>query len=428
MRVFQNIGHSKYSILVISYILASNFVLAQSIPFQIVITDTNGRPFDNKNVNLRITIKSDTTSSVALYQEVHPLFTNDFGLVSSNIGDGILSSISSNTSFTDLNLPIDEYFINTEVDTILNFTFYSVGWIQYQFPIMVRKSNFSDTSAYTFVTDTSHFSFHSDSTNFVTGIDQIGSKDSSNQNEIELPSNAGVGDLFFWDGSTWKSIPVGVNGEILRMLNGVPSWTTLPNKTVDSLDVYSPTTGEIWMDRNLGASRVAVSSSDTLSYGYLYQWGRSSDGHQSRNSGTTTFSSFSHIVNHGDFIYRPYIYYPFWYAGSAILWQGVFGVNNPCPTGYRIPSNAEWHAEIQSWGAYPNSQSAFLSPLRLPVAGGRDGTDGLIYSEGNIGYYWTSTMDLNGQHVSYAVLIAGSYIFEGSSTRANGFSVRCIKH
>ena len=428
MRVFQNIGRSKYSILVISYFLACNFVLAQSIPFQIAIKDTTGRPFNNKNVNLRITIKNDTTSSVVLYQEVHSLFTNDFGLVSSIIGDGIITSISSKTSFTDINLPIDEYFINTEIDTILNFSFYSIGWIQYQFPKMVRKSNFSDTSAYSFVVDTSHFSFRSDSTYFVTNIDQIGYKDSSDQNEIELPSNAGVGDLFFWDGNTWKSIPVGVNGQILRMLNGMPSWTTLPNKTVDSSDVYSPTTGEIWMDRNLGASRVAVNSTDSLSYGYLYQWGRSSDGHQSRNSGTTTLSSNSHIVNHDDFIYRPYIYYPFWYGGSTILWQRLLGVNNPCPSGYRIPTSAEWHAEIQTWGYNANSQSAFSSPLRLPIAGGRDGSDGLIYGEGNFGSYWTSTMFSNGQNESNAVLIAGSYILEGYSSRANGYSVRCIKH
>ena len=46
-------------------------------------------------------------------------------------------------------------------------------------------------------------------------------------------------------------------------------------------------TGKIWMDRNLGATQVAQSSSDKASYGYLFQWGRSSDGHQKRSSFTT---------------------------------------------------------------------------------------------------------------------------------------------
>ena len=53
-------------------------------------------------------------------------------------------------------------------------------------------------------------------------------------------------------------------------------------------DVTNTYTGEIWMDRNLGASNVATSSSDTGSFGDLYQWGRRADGHQCRNSSITT--------------------------------------------------------------------------------------------------------------------------------------------
>jgi hypothetical protein len=45
--------------------------------------------------------------------------------------------------------------------------------------------------------------------------------------------------------------------------------------------------GQIWMDRNLGASRVATSSTDSEAYGDLYQWGRGTDGHEKRDSGTT---------------------------------------------------------------------------------------------------------------------------------------------
>jgi hypothetical protein len=45
-------------------------------------------------------------------------------------------------------------------------------------------------------------------------------------------------------------------------------------------DVTNPTTGKTWMDRNLGASQVANSSTDAASYGDLYQWGRRADGHQ----------------------------------------------------------------------------------------------------------------------------------------------------
>lgn len=45
-------------------------------------------------------------------------------------------------------------------------------------------------------------------------------------------------------------------------------------------ELYSPATGLIWMDKNLGASQVATSSTDAASYGDLYQWGRAAEGHQ----------------------------------------------------------------------------------------------------------------------------------------------------
>jgi hypothetical protein len=41
------------------------------------------------------------------------------------------------------------------------------------------------------------------------------------------------------------------------------------------------TTGKVWMDRNLGASRQAISATDYQGYGCLYQWGRGNDGHAS---------------------------------------------------------------------------------------------------------------------------------------------------
>ena len=42
--------------------------------------------------------------------------------------------------------------------------------------------------------------------------------------------------------------------------------------------------GQVWMDRNLGALRVAQSVDDYHSYGWLYQWGRLADGHEIRST------------------------------------------------------------------------------------------------------------------------------------------------
>ena len=58
----------------------------------------------------------------------------------------------------------------------------------------------------------------------------------------------------------------------------------------------------IWLDRNLGAGQVATASNDSLAYGDLYQWGRGGDGHENRESATTTVLSPADDSGHDNFI------------------------------------------------------------------------------------------------------------------------------
>jgi uncharacterized protein (TIGR02145 family) len=174
----------------------------------------------------------------------------------------------------------------------------------------------------------------------------------------------------------------------------------------------------IWMDRNLGATRVATSSTDVEAYGDLYQWGRGADGHQSRTSATITTLSSADQPGNGRFILAPDKPIDWRSPQNNNLWQGVNGTNNPCPSGYRLPTEAEWTTERDSWTP-KTSAGAFASPLKLPMAGNRTGYDGLIIKVGTIGYYWSST--------DYGLSFEGSYTSMSPYSRANGFSVRCIK-
>lgn len=115
------------------------------------------------------------------------------------------------------------------------------------------------------------------------------------------------------------------------------------------VDVTNPTTGKTWMDRNLGASQVATSSTDQNAYGDLYQWGRRADGHQCRTSPTTATLSSVDQPAHGNFIVSPNQPHEWRSPQNVNLWQGVNGVNNPCPSGYRIPTETEINAERLSW-------------------------------------------------------------------------------
>ena len=190
------------------------------------------------------------------------------------------------------------------------------------------------------------------------------------------------------------------------------------------VDVTNPSTGKIWMDRNLGATQTATSSADANSYGDLYQWGRRSDGHQCRTSANTaTLSSVDQPAN-GNFILAPNSPYDWRSPQNNNLWQGVNGVNNPCPSGYRLPTNVELEAERASW-SQNNSAGAFASPLKLPLAGYRNYDNGSLIVGGGSGYYWSSTV--NGTLAFSLGFVSGNANVLNLN-RAEGFSVRCLKN
>lgn len=41
----------------------------------------------------------------------------------------------------------------------------------------------------------------------------------------------------------------------------------------DPIPTVTSSTGKVWMDRNIGASRKAQGSADVQAYGHLFQWG-----------------------------------------------------------------------------------------------------------------------------------------------------------
>lgn len=205
---------------------------------------------------------------------------------------------------------------------------------------------------------------------------------------------------------------------------GVSIFEVSGKKTCDR-NVYGTVTsagGRTWLDRNLGATRVATSPTDSLSYGDLYQWGRLADHHESRYSQTSTTVSSTSFPGHGAFI----IDNPLgdWLDPQNInLWQGKSGTNNPCPANFKVPTDAEWEIERASWSSN-NAAGAFASPLKLVVAGARSRSSGTINDAGSHGRYWSSTVNV----------IYSRYLYFGSDTadmlrnyRAYGFTVRCLK-
>jgi uncharacterized protein (TIGR02145 family) len=230
--------------------------------------------------------------------------------------------------------------------------------------------------------------------------------------------------LYIFTGARWKS--VGGVGSDCSCVSSSASSSLFPcNGTViPVIEVTNPLTGKTWMDRNLGASQVATSSTNVASYGDLYQWGRCSDGHEKRISTTTTTLSLTNTPGNGNFIMINSGNFDWRSGQNSNLWQGISGINNPCPTAYRIPTEAEWDAERVTWISN-NQAGAFASPLKLPMAGAREYNTGILNSVSNYGGYWSSTVNgINARILFFSFGPAGV----SDSYRAYGLSVRCIKN
>lgn len=208
------------------------------------------------------------------------------------------------------------------------------------------------------------------------------------------PADAVAGDYFLW------------NGYVYGVVEGA--------------------NGTLWLDRNLGAARVAQSATDPHSYGDLYQWGRPTDGHQQRTSKTTETQSSTDTPVSNEFVNI------LSFSGDPNdwrnpqnddLWQGLAGTNNPAPTGWRLPTETELTAEKDSWSS-ANSAGAFASALKLPVAGYRRNSDGLLQEAGSGGLYWSSTIN---DTLARSLAITSSSVSMSDNNRAHGHSIRCIK-
>lgn len=186
--------------------------------------------------------------------------------------------------------------------------------------------------------------------------------------------------------------------------------------------------GKAWLDKNLGALNVAKSSNDISSFGDLYQWGRGKDGHEKRNSATTTKCSTDDTPSHVNFIkgtkeiggynWRTINTDCKTDAKRTKLWNLETNINFVCPKGWRIPSEEDFkQLDII------NSDDAFRK-LKLPLSGYRDCLTANVCHINFHGYYWTNTVSSENSRNLYITKSGASY---NSHNRGYGFSIRCIK-
>lgn len=189
------------------------------------------------------------------------------------------------------------------------------------------------------------------------------------------------------------------------------------------VEVTNPITSRVWMDRNIGATRAALSLTDSEAYGHLFQWGRNPDGHELRTSLTTSTLSSTDVPGHSDFIIGNFDWLSFDWANPMNLWQDLsFGQ-------WRLPTRAEWEAEIATWDL-TNDEASYNSILKVPLSGYKMHSDGILGRVGARSLLWTNELHVDWQ--SIYVLYLESYNNELSAYidaygMAYGASVRLIK-
>ncbi len=422
-------------------------VFAQSpekMSYQAVVRDGSNNLVTSSAVGMQLSILQGSASGTAVYVETQTPTSNANGLVSVEIGSGTVVS----GKFATIDWSNGPYFIKTETDPTGGTSYTITGTSQLLSVPYALHAKTAETitggiietdpiftgsqAANITATDITNLSNLSGVNTGDQDLSSLATKtalsDSIAQVRSEIPSvptGTQTGEMQYWNGTAWITVQPGNSGEILLFINGKPTWGI---QGMEDGDVHNPTTGEIWMDRNLGASQVATSSTDAAAYGDLYQWGRATDGHQIRTSGTTATNATTAVPNDGNawdgfFITEGSSPYDWLTPQDDNLWQGVSGTNNPCPSGYRLPTEAEWEAERTSWSSN-NEAGAFASPLKLPVAGTRSNSSGTLDSVGSFGGYWSSTVD--GTYAR-GLYFFSSYAGMTSNDRAGGFSVRCLK-
>lgn len=230
---------------------------------------------------------------------------------------------------------------------------------------------------------------------------------------------------------------------------------------------------QTWLDRNLGARKVATGPKDCEGFGSLFQWSRKADGHEqvvwtlvdgtikAEPSGKTAADercTDRSDAGHSNFVVITTSNSKDWANDKSSDALGLWGAlgngtdthapledehhaNNPCPAGYRIPTTVELQrlaiavlgrdVAVSGTTVVSNACAAFGShAVHITFPGERTWNTGNIGSIGSRGVYWTNVPAAltNGvPNNATRFFMEDTRILPGQAQRSMGYSVRCIK-
>jgi uncharacterized protein (TIGR02145 family) len=225
--------------------------------------------------------------------------------------------------------------------------------------------------------------------------------DSTNVMGIACPGTPTVKDI---DGNTYNTVQIGTqcwtkeNLKVTKYNDG----TTIPLDTSGGTNGNG--TGETWSTRSTGARTIHSNDNINLTtYGYLYNW----------------------------------------YAVKGIVTEGSTSYKNLCPSGWHIPSDAEWTTltnylggesdaggKMKSVGTaywhFPNGEASNESGFSA-LPGGSRNNDGGFFNIRTNAYFWSATENDNILAWSRNLWFGNGNVSKYNFNNLPGVSVRCLR-
>jgi len=231
-----------------------------------------------------------------------------------------------------------------------------------------------------------------------------------------LPKDA-TNKLVTWVSSDPKVATVTSSGEVISHSIGktIIEVTTVDGNHTAKCEItvikeWIEINGVKWATRNVNTP--GTFTTHPYDAGMFYQWnskiGWSSTDPMVNSDGGTTWNE---------------------YFSVADTWESV---NDPCPDGWRVPTQSEFESLLYSryvWKNYCGINGCYFgkdsASLFFPAAGSRGYGDGFLHWVNSNGFYWSSSSWENSPD-AYSVILYEHTIGEINYGKALGFSVRCV--
>ncbi len=424
-----------FTVLVAALLAAG--VMAQApekMSYQAVIRNSSNALLQNTQIGIQISILQGSPSGTLVYSETQTPTTNHNGLISIEIGGG--------SGFSSIDWASDTYFLKTETDPTGGTNYTITGTSQLlSVPYALHAKSAEMLSTPPSETDPVFTAWDKSSGISITEsqISDLGNyletETQSLQSVLTQNNSAGnnsitnlANPLNPQDAATKAYV------DSLKML--VLDWQAELGVTDarDGIHYSAVRIGEqVWMSENLRylPSVVAPTTlSLTAAHYYVYGYSGTSVTDAKLNA---NYSTYGVLYN-----------WPAAMSGAASSTTNPSHVRGVCPTGWHLPSVAEWTELTDFLGGIttasgplketgtshwttPNTGATNTTGFTA-LPGGMVGGSGSFLSQYNNAYWWTSSEQAATVNANYrGMAYSSSSVTENVYSKRNGLSVRCIK-